>query len=338
MDAKFPHIAAVLFLLACGLLPSAAFAADPCMRLPAAAIEAPDAATRIAAAACAEHRLWYRPLIDVDGRTGAVMVREAERTKLVDGQPAWQRVIEYWRGSGLLGQAGAGDCAYGDGPVTWCRAFVIDTPWSAAFVSWLMRRAGVPGFEASASHMSYVRRAYREPLLSPYRVANPLTAQVRAGDMLCSVRGGARTYGFGELATLLSASDSGLGMHCDVVVGISIESDQRPLAYLVGGNVYDSVTMRRLPLTPGHRFDKLPMRLASDPECTPESLYACDLNRQDWSVFLELQPEEALAGLQPALPMAPAYTLPGQPATAPQVAPGRCCDNCDPEVRLPRCR
>src|SRR3546814_12345854 len=53
-----------------------------------------------------------------------------------------------------------------------CRAFVIDTPWSATFVSWVMRRAQVPGFNGSASHVNYVRAAYRDPSGNAYQVAN----------------------------------------------------------------------------------------------------------------------------------------------------------------------
>lgn len=344
MAAPFSRCVLSLVLLSGGLLPaSRALAADPCLTLPALASQAADAPTRIAAAACEEHRLWYRPLIESDGRIGAMKVREAERSRLADGQPAWRRVIDYWRDSGLLWRAGAGDCAQGDVPMPACRTFVIDTPWSAAFVSWVMRKAAVPGFNGASSHLDYVRRAYREPFQSPYRVAQPVGAQARAGDLLCYVRGTARTYGFGELATVLSGNEPGLAMHCDVVVGVASASDGTRSASLVGGNVFDSVTMRRLTLTPGDRFDPLPMRLASDPECSPESPYACDLNRQDWSVLLQLRPAEELATLPPAPHMLPAspmpVTVPGAiPGTTPQPdAAPRCCNHCDPEVGLPRC-
>ena len=355
MAAQFPRTAVLLALLSCGSLsaPPAA-AADPCLKLPASALQSPEASTRIAAAACEEHRLWYRPLIEADGRIGAMRVREAERSRLANGQPAWRRVVEYWRDSGLLWRAGAGDCAYGDLPMPSCRAFVVDTPWSAAFVSWVMRRAAVPGFNGAANHLDYVRRAYREPFQSPYRVAHPLGAQVHAGDLLCYVRGAARTYGFGELATILSGNEPGLAMHCDVVVGLDVGTDDARSAFLVGGNVFDSVAMRRLRLTPGGRFDSLPMRLDSDPECTPESAYACDLNRQDWSVLLQLRPAGELAALPPALPMPPAPAagnaakavvvgatgqgaVPVLDASQAQPESPRCCNHCDPEVGLPRC-
>lgn len=339
------HLRIALFVLAwlCLWPAVAAAAPDPCQLLPADAARSPEAGPRIAAAACAEHRAWYRPFIDTDGRIGPVPVREAARSQLADGQPAWQRVVEYWRGSGLLWQVGAGDCAYAATPLPSCRTFVLDTPWSAAFVSWVMRRAGVPGFHPAANHLQYVRRAYREPFQSPYRVANPLATQVRTGDMLCFVRGAARVYGFGELAAVLSNGEPGLGMHCDIVVGITIGPDRRRIAHLVGGNVHDTVAMRRLALTPGDRFQDLPMRQPGDPDCSPESVYACDLNRQDWSVLLQLRPAADLAALAPPppVPPGPGVTPAGVPAPAPggapEVTPQRCCNHCDPEVGLPRC-
>src|SRR5690606_38983548 len=180
-------------------------------------------------------------------------------------------------GGGVLArQGGAGACAHAVAPQASCRAFVLDTPWSAAFVSWVMRRAGVPAFQSAANHLQYVRRAYSEPFQSPYRVASPLATPVRAGDMLCFVRAATRVYGFAELATVLSNGEPGLGMHCDIVVGISIASDGTRIAHLVGGNVHDTVAMRRLALTPGDRFRDLPLRQPGEPDCSPESAYACD--------------------------------------------------------------
>jgi len=303
----------VLMLLATAWSPPAA-ASDPCMRLSKGAA---DPRGRIAAVACEEHRLWYRPLIEADGRMGSVAVREAARHQLANGQPAWQRVVDYWRGSGLLWQAGAGECAQDPLAAPACRLFVLDTPWSAAFVSWVMQRAGLPGFGGSLSHLGYVRQAFREPFLSPYRVSDPETGVVGVGDLLCYVRGSNRVYGFNALARVLSGDEPGLGMHCDIVVGTSIR-DQVVQAHLVGGNVSDAVTMRQLPLTPGGRFANLPKRTASDPDCTPESRSACDINRQDWAVLLQLRPDAELATLR-----GPGYVPAAAPASAtpPAVTP-----------------
>src|SRR3546814_4212446 len=82
------------------------------------------------------------------------------------------------------GRQGDSDCGYG-GMNRYvsrsCRAFVIDTPWSATFVSWVMRRAQVPGFNGSASHVNYVRDAYRDPSGNAYQVANPASARPQPG-------------------------------------------------------------------------------------------------------------------------------------------------------------
>lgn len=306
-------------------------APDPCPLLRAQQ-SAADAATRIAAVACEEHQAWHRPFIDEQGRLAGSSVREAESTLLANGQPAWQRVADYWRGSGLLGRVmqrpGAADCAYagtGQGGAA-CRAFVVDTPWSAAFVSWVMRRAGLPGFGASPSHVDYVRAAYRDPEGSAYRIADPRAIRPRRGDLLCYVRVPGRSYGFGGLATLLSGTEGGLGMHCDVVV--SAAEDGGRMARLVGGNVLDGVTMRLLPLSPGGQFADLPARLEGDPACTPDTPDACSANRQDWAALLQLRPEAELALLAPPPPLPAQGGVPAAPA---------CCVHCVVGSGVPRC-
>ena len=80
-------------LVLAGLLAAdAAAAADVCP-LVRNRQSAPDVATRIAAVACSEHMLWYRPFIDAQGRLASASVAEAENTGLDDGgTPAWLRV------------------------------------------------------------------------------------------------------------------------------------------------------------------------------------------------------------------------------------------------------
>lgn len=321
---------AALLLAAWFLSGLPARAADPCPLL-RAQLSAPDAATRVAAAACEEHQAWYRPFIGDDGGLAGSVVREAEAARLASGQPAWLRVADYWRGSGLLAQVmqrpGAVECRHtGEDAAPACRAFVVDTPWSAAFVSWVMRRAALPGFSGSASHVDYVRTAYRDPEGSAYRIADPLAARPARGDLLCYVRVPGRSYGFAGLATLFSADSSGLGMHCDIVVGTGEAGDRR--ARLVGGNVLDGVTMRMLPLTAGGHFEDLPLRQAADPDCSPDAPSACNANRQDWAALLQLRPQAELAGLAPAVPLQ-------GPAAAP--AAPRCCVHCVVGAGVPRC-
>ncbi len=331
----------VLFALLSLAAPVAA--ADPCPLL-RMQVEAPDPATRLAAVACEEHQLWHRPFIDAAGGLAGSQVREAETALLRNGEQAWRRVAGYWLGAGLLPRlqhrAGAGDCAFvafNPQPSAACRAFLVDVPWSAAFVSWTARRAALPGFNASSSHVDYVRDAYRQPETSAYRVADPRTVRPLRGDLLCYVRAANRVFGFPGLATLLSSDNGGLGMHCDVVVAAAGEGSA--MAYLVGGNVLDGVTMRMLALTPGGQFAALPTRNLDDAPCSPDTPDFCNANRQDWAVLLQLRPAAELATLQPAPPLVPAMPQPPpvQPQDPARPAAPMCCVECSVGDGLPPC-
>ncbi|MFT3762432.1 MAG: DUF2272 domain-containing protein [Pseudoxanthomonas sp.] len=308
----------LLLLCLTSLFAAPVFAADPCPLLRAQAAST-DTATRIAAIACKENQDWFRPFIDENGRSGGLVTYEAENSLLADGSEAWRKVAGYWNGSGVLAsvgnRAGAGECAYAATmpyPSPACRSFIIDTPWSAAFVSWVMAQAGLPGFRRSASHVDYVRQAYRDPAQSPYRIQAPQSGKPAPGDLLCYVRAASRIFGYGDLATLLSLPDSyGLAMHCDIVVAATPGG----LAYLVGGNVQQTVTLRMLKLDARGYFAELPARTLADPECSPDAPANCNGNRQDWAVMLKLRPPAELAQLAPPPPVA----APGQPA-----APSRC--------------
>lgn len=248
-------------------------AADPCPQL-RTQFDAADVATRIAAIACQENHAWFRPFIDADGHAGTTAVYEAENSPLADGGQAWRRVAAYWNGSDL-----ASDCSRQPA----CRNFVIDTPWSAAFVSWVMRRAGLAGFRSSASHVDYVRAAWRQPLHGPYRLESPQIARPAPGDLLCYVRGSDWVIGPGGLSDQMQRGS--LPMHCDIVVAAT----PGELAYLVGGNVQQAVTLRMLRLDAAGRFADLPQRSASDSPCSPDAPARCNANRQDWVALLKLR-------------------------------------------------
>ena len=264
-----------LFLLGMAWLALAApvRAADPCPRLRLQS-DAPDVATRIAAFACQENHAWFRPFIDADGHAGTTAVYEAEDSPLADGGQAWRRVAAYWKGSDLSGDCGARPA---------CRDFVIDTPWSAAFVSWVMHRAGLAGFRRSASHVDYVRAAWRQPTSGPYQLESLQTALPATGDLLCYARLGNGVVGHQGLSDRLAGG--GLPMHCDIVVAAT----PGELAYLVGGNVQQAVTLRMLRLDQAGRFADLPQRAASDPPCSPDTPARCNANRQDWVALLKLK-------------------------------------------------
>ena len=280
---------------------------------------------RISAVACRENTLWYRPFINLQGQLASTTLAEAETDLLQDGvTPAWKRVAEYWRGSGLLwgmnSFPGAAACAravnanFGSPD---CRAFLVDRPWSAAFVSFVLVRAGVPGFRPSARHIDYVRDAYLRPTTSPFLFADPDNAAPTAGDLLCYSRG-STALGYTGLQTWIQANpDAALAMHCEVVTG---DGNAR-VAYLVGGNVLQSVTLRMLALNRNGRFWNLPR--GSDIGCSPNNEAACSFNRHDWVVLLKLKP---------SLRAVPVTPIPGRP-----VHQTECCVQCVVGSGVPRC-
>jgi hypothetical protein len=294
--------------LACAGMP--AIAGDVCAT---GADPAAGMGARVGALACTENVLWRAPFIDNSGRLASMTVAEAERSLLADGAtPAWRRVVDYWRGSGLLGgmasRAGARECALPDGPFAEaaCRGFVVDTPWSAAFVSWVMVRAGVTGFRVSATHFDYVRDAAQRAD-SPYLLADPDATVPAAGDLLCfSRQPGVHDYA-GLRALIARSPQAGLAMHCDIVGAIDA---QRGRAYLVGGNVLQGATLRVLNVNRKGLFWDLPRR---GPGCGPGNEAGCSFNRQDWIALLKLKPM-AVPATAPPLPV---------PATQPE-----CCEVC----------
>lgn len=325
---RFPHWLIGFCLLA---FAGSTFAADQCPSLRSRQSD-PEVATRIAAVACDEHLRWRRPFIGNGGHLASSLLAEGESRGLEGGGAPWRQVAMYWRDAGLLGQtgaAGASDCDYAIGnpgyPGLGCRGFVIDNPWSAAFVSWVMRRAGVPRFTFSGGHFDFVRAARLDPAGSPYVFLEPMSATPATGDLLCYVRTG-RVYGHEGLARAIDGGATGLAMHCDIVVAANPGGDAR--AWLVGGNVQQTVTMRTINLNAGGRFWDLPQRTEGDMECSPDAPAACDLNRQDWAVLLKLKPQAQLAQLGPVAP--PSFL----PSSMPQQA---CCVNCVVGSGIPRC-
>lgn len=281
----------LVFALACAGL-RAAHAAGPCDAL------APPATTwgaRVAAAACAESRLWYSPFLDDQGRLARMLIAEAETTRLADKQtPAWRRVVDYWRSSGLLFSAfsrnGARDCNL---PDAWpasaaCRAFVIDTPWSAVFVSYAYVRAGIPGFSPSASHIDFVRQALQGGAGSPLRFADPDVEAPAVGDLLCFTRGQPVPMGSAGLRAFVNGGGNSLAMHCDIVVDANAGKDGR--LYTVGGNVMQGVTLRTLRVNRNGALWGLP-RSGEGYVCAPGADKGCTFNRQDWVALLKLEPK-----------------------------------------------
>jgi len=290
---------------------------------------------RIAQIACRENVLWHSPFIDVDGRLASMTVAEAETSKLSDGvTPAWKRVADYWRGSGLLWQmrgfAGASECGYASNDSyasPSCRAFLIDKPWSAAFVSYVLVNAGLPGFVPSASHIDYVRAAYGNPGGSPYFFADPDSLPAATGDLLCFVRSHSTQLGHAGLRSFLAANSTALNMHCDIVVDADRATGR---LYMVGGNVLQGVTLRTIGINRQGLPWNLPRGAGRATACWPANPQGCSFNRQDWAALLKLKSPAEIAHLpRPAMPM------PSLPTLSP--GPARCCIQCVVGSGVPRC-
>ncbi len=233
---------------------------------------------------------------------------EGERDMLADGRTsAWRRVLHYWQDTGLLdgnarwekGQVaqngdtkrnGASDCAGNTqdwGGKAACRAFLLDVPWSAVFVSYAMKKAEVPEFVFSSSHYYYIRDAAKRPETGPYRLADPLKEKPDVGDLLCYLREKNRVHGYSGLIEILNNAGRPFDSHCDIVVGVDLHGDSK--LYTIGGNVVHSVTMRKLNLN-ARGLLSLQMKKEGDDttifDVGREKEFG--FNRQDWAALLKL--------------------------------------------------
>jgi hypothetical protein len=195
---------------------------------------------------------------------------------------AWQRVAAFWRALSVpesvglntsVGRVGLWDvaprgAAAGGEPTqaevaaheALTRAAMIDTPWSAAFISYLMRIAGFAGteFAFSDSHSDYVQAALDasaaeasgQPATHAFRACDVASTRPRVGDLLCATRAStAGTVRFADLTGAMAArreAGRAFPMHCDLVVRADEGGDGS--LDTVGGNVINSVTLTRMAL------------------------------------------------------------------------------------------
>ncbi|MGZ5526552.1 MAG: DUF2272 domain-containing protein [Methylomonas sp.] len=140
------------------------------------------------------------------------------------------RVNQYWRAAGKYRLSG-NDCKQ---------------PYSAAFISWVMRAAGVPEYQfpTAINHRSYLSRFLAESH-NPYAAFVPHTIREykpKPGDLICANRGGVTpTEVIEELPDSLNTK-----LHCDIVV----ETQGQTLQSIGGGNVRNSVSKTVLTLSP----------------------------------------------------------------------------------------
>lgn len=156
-----------------------------------------------------------------------------------------QAVGGYWA---ALAGVGAGDVADVGGyeiananrqwvadAAAWRRNEGWETPWSAAFISWLMCEAGVEGFARSWAHRDYVDAAIADAA-HPYRAREPDYLPA-VGDLICASRAGYRLADIAQRREQLGGDGE---MHCDLVVAVDAATG---IIAAIGGNVDDGVRL-----------------------------------------------------------------------------------------------
>ncbi len=116
-----------------------------------------------------------------------------------------------------------------------------DIPWSAAFISWVARRAGpaYARFKFSQRHSEFVHDAIQARILGladrPFWGYRRSEQRPALGDIVQkNAKGGAISYDYAE-------NHSRYSSHSDVVVEVTAG-----VARVIGGNVGDTVSMRRV--------------------------------------------------------------------------------------------
>jgi hypothetical protein len=188
---------------------------------PALAAHAPGIAGAIEAVATREWQFFGQQSYDINNHTVRVGHKE--------GEEGWyERVGTYWHdGVNINGIDGRDH----------------GVPWSAAFISWVMKTGGAGDrFRYSSQHSVYISQAIRDFLQG--RAAGfwgrRLNEQKpKVGDLVCWGREAGVDYDH--------QNGGDYAGHCDIVVAVRPDEVD-----IVGGNVGDSVTKRPLGLNSGY--------------------------------------------------------------------------------------
>lgn len=121
------------------------------------------------------------------------------------------------------------------------------TPWSAAFVSWVMCESGLDDsaeFRRAVAHHTYIDQAIRarngrgsQALFTAYDIGE---TTISPGDLLCS----GRRPAYRTLAERRRQLGEGARTHCDVVVKLD---EARGRILTIGGNVRGTVGLKLMP-------------------------------------------------------------------------------------------
>jgi len=193
------------------------------------------------------------------------------------------------------------------------RSAAVDTPWSAAFISYVIRQSGVTptGFQFANAHRAYIYDAFATSTAEQshqvdvriYRACPLSSTRPRPGDLICHQRESAlanasekevRDRIREELASGTDKRSVGR-THCEVVAQIDARARKM---YSIGGNVLHAVTARKLNLRRGLKLSAgqkgkcgasgnwtLPQAATGAPRAESK----CSLNDRKWFVLLQLR-------------------------------------------------
>ncbi len=191
-------------------------------------VAVPDWRVRITQLARQEWTLWGQVRWKLQSD---VLERPRGQASPTEAEPAFtSRVMHYWFAIGPA--EGTQRLLYPDGSLL---------PWSAAFISYLAKTAGLSPqqFPPSAAHWSYIRASLEQPRRSAFELLDAATDSPRVGDLICAPRDAAvqRFDSFAQLQRLTRQERERMWpFHCDLVV--ELQADH---VGAIGGNVHERV-------------------------------------------------------------------------------------------------
>lgn len=133
----------------------------------------------------------------------------------------------------------------GAGIKNWTDEQMKSEAWSAAFISYIMKKSGAGDqWRYSPSHSTYIVETIKNRKLNndnPFKGYKPEEVKLKIGDLV----GYPRQAGVGYDTT------GNYKSHVDVVVGV-----KDGYAETIGGNISNSVSMTKVPITPDGKIDK----------------------------------------------------------------------------------
>jgi hypothetical protein len=178
--------------------------------------------------------------------TGATAVKGFVTNLVNQAKEEW----EFWRN----GQAKEGDPSVmdrlrkywqeGAGIQNWSDEKMKEEAWSAALVSYVMKKAGAgTDWKYAPSHSTYIIDSIKNRKQNnekPFKGYRPEEVKVEVGDIIGKPRQDGVTYD----------TTGPYKSHADIVVDI-----KNGVADTIGGNVSNSVSLTKVPLTPDGRID-----------------------------------------------------------------------------------